>query len=121
MGDETLNSIRSYLIKLHGDAQAAVIETHPTEFGQATMTWLFEQADTDGNGTIDKQELKDALHRLGFEWMDDARVDKLFLKADKDENESIDLDEFKATSPKFLQQSLIKLAKKNGADLGFLS
>eukprot|EP00929_Paragymnodinium_shiwhaense_P012196 TRINITY_DN11895_c0_g1_i10.p1 TRINITY_DN11895_c0_g1~~TRINITY_DN11895_c0_g1_i10.p1 ORF type:complete len:184 (+),score=59.58 TRINITY_DN11895_c0_g1_i10:86-637(+) len=121
LGDQNLNSIRNYLIKLHGDAQAAVIETHPSEFGQATMSWLFEQADTDGNGTIDKQELKDALHRLGFDWMDEGRVDKLFKKADKDDSESIDLEEFKTTSPKFLQQSLIKLAKKNGADLGFLS
>eukprot|EP00929_Paragymnodinium_shiwhaense_P059131 TRINITY_DN29600_c0_g1_i1.p1 TRINITY_DN29600_c0_g1~~TRINITY_DN29600_c0_g1_i1.p1 ORF type:complete len:183 (-),score=65.12 TRINITY_DN29600_c0_g1_i1:434-982(-) len=121
LGQENLVSIRNYLIKLHGDAQAKLIETHETEFGQATMEWLFKQADTDNNGIIDKAELTDALQRLGFNWMDETRVDKLFKKADKNENEEIELDEFKATSPKFLQQNLLKLAKKNGSDLGFMS
>eukprot|EP00929_Paragymnodinium_shiwhaense_P118777 TRINITY_DN90697_c0_g1_i1.p1 TRINITY_DN90697_c0_g1~~TRINITY_DN90697_c0_g1_i1.p1 ORF type:complete len:184 (+),score=60.43 TRINITY_DN90697_c0_g1_i1:102-653(+) len=121
LGEKNLEAIRGFLIKAHGDAQAAVIETHETEFGQGVMQWLFNEADVDGNGTIDKAELKDALQRLGFEWMDDDRVDKLFKKADKDGNDEIDLEEFKTVSPKFIKQSLIKLAKKNGADLGFLS
>jgi len=121
MGDENLNSLRNYFIKLHGDAQAAAIDTHESEMGQALMGWLFDQADKDGNGTIDKEELMEAVKRLGFTWMDDKRVDKLIKKADKNENEVLEYEEFAASSPKFLKQSLLKLAKKNGADLGLLS
>eukprot|EP00929_Paragymnodinium_shiwhaense_P082847 TRINITY_DN4385_c1_g1_i4.p2 TRINITY_DN4385_c1_g1~~TRINITY_DN4385_c1_g1_i4.p2 ORF type:complete len:184 (-),score=44.20 TRINITY_DN4385_c1_g1_i4:315-866(-) len=121
LGEENLDAIRRYLIKAHGDVQAAALDTHETTLGQGAMEWLFTQADKDGNGVIDKEELKDAVQRLGFTWMDDKKVDQLFKKADKDGNEEIDLEEFKTVSPKYFKQSLIKLAKKNGADLGFLS
>eukprot|EP00929_Paragymnodinium_shiwhaense_P082843 TRINITY_DN4385_c1_g1_i1.p1 TRINITY_DN4385_c1_g1~~TRINITY_DN4385_c1_g1_i1.p1 ORF type:complete len:184 (-),score=41.87 TRINITY_DN4385_c1_g1_i1:325-876(-) len=121
LGQKKLDAIRGYLIKAHGDAQAAAIDTHETTFGQGAMEWLFNRADQDGNGVIDKAELKEAVQRLGFAWMDDKKVDQLFKKADKDENDEIDLQEFKTVSPKYFKQSLIKLAKKNGSELGFLS
>lgn len=121
MGDENLNSLRNYFIKLHGDAQTAAIDTHDTEMGKAMMGWLFDQADKDKNGTIDKQELQEAMQKLGFDWMDEKRIDKFIKKADDNKDEVLQYEEFAKTSPKFLKQSLLKLAKKNGADLGFLS
>jgi len=121
MGEENLNSFRNAMIKLHGEAQAAAIDTHESGTGQAIMEWLFNEADADGNGTIDKEELVAACQRLGFEWMDDKRAEKLMKKADKNEDGVIELEEFKTTAPKFFKQSTLKLAKKNGADLGFLS
>jgi len=121
MGDENLNSLRNYFIKLHGEVQEAAIDTHETETGQALMGWLFEQADKDGNGVIDKAELMEAMEKLNFSWMDEKRIDKLIKKADKNDNEVLEYEEFAASSPKFLKQNLLKLAKKNGADLGLLS
>ena len=41
-------------------------------------------------------------------------------KADKDQNDVIDFEEFVKETPKVLRTSLVKLAKKNGHDLGFL-
>lgn len=121
MGDDNLKDMRNYFIKLHGDAQNAAIDTHDTEMGKQIMGWLFDQADKDGNGTIDKEELLAACQKLGFSWMDDKKASKLLKKADKDENEVIDREEFATTLPKFFKQSTLKLAKQNGADLGFLS
>jgi len=121
MGEENLNSLRNYFIKLHGNAQEVAIDSHESSFGQTMMGWLFEQADVDKNGTIDKEELLAACQKLGFSWMDEARAAKLLKKADKDDNGVIDYDEFVKTSPKYFKQSLLKLAKKNGAELGFLS
>jgi len=121
MGEENLNSFRRAMIQLHGDAQAAAIDTHDTSYGQAIMEWLFNEADADNNGSIDKEELISACKKLGFEWMDAKRADKLIKKADKNEDGVIQLDEFKTSAPKFFKQSTLKLAKKNGADLGFLS
>merc|ERR1719359_1110355 len=109
------------MIKAHGDAQAAAIATHETDLGQSMLEWLFNEADADGNGTIDKEELLSACQRLGFTWMDEKKASKLLKKADKDENEVIDREEFATTLPKFFKQSTLKLAKKNGSDLGLLS
>merc|ERR1719478_1974327 len=81
------------------------------------MGWLFDQADKDKNGTIDKQELQEAMQKLGFDWMDEKRIDKFIKKADDNKDEVLQYEEFAKTSPKFLKQSLLKLAKKNGADL----
>jgi len=121
IGEENLVNFRNAMIKLHGDAQANAIATHESGMGQSIMEWLFNEADTDGSGAIDKDELLVACKKLGFNWMDEKRVEKLMKKADKNEDGTMQLEEFKATAPKFFQQSTLKLAKANGADLGFLS
>ena len=82
---------------------------------------MFEAADADGNGTLDKQEVRDALHALGFKFVQAKQVDKIFERADLDGNEVIDFEEFVKETPKTLRTSLIKLAKQNGHDLGFLA
>ena len=38
------------------------------------VSQLFKIADKDGSGTIDKQELKDALNTIGFTHLGDAAV-----------------------------------------------
>lgn len=52
--------------------------------------------------------------------MDDAKVSELVARGDLDLNEVIDFEEFCAAAPKTLRTNLIKLAKQNGNDLGFL-
>ena len=38
--------------------------------------------DKDGNGTLDKEEVKDALQALGFTFIDNKDIDKIFKRAD---------------------------------------
>ena len=49
------------------------------------------------------------------------QIDGILARADADGNATIDLEEFISDAPKTLKTNLIKLAKQNGADLGFLS
>ena len=42
--------------------------------------------DKDGNGTLDKEEVKAALYALGFKFIEDKDVDKIFKRADSDKN-----------------------------------
>ena len=44
--------------------------------------------DKDGNGTLDKQEVKEALNALGFTFIEDKQVDVIFKRADGDKNGS---------------------------------
>ena len=56
---------------------------------------------------------------IGFS-VDECQLDGIVCKADLDENEVIDFEEFCSAAPKTLRMQLVKLAKKNGDDLGFL-
>ena len=47
-------------------------------------------------------------------------MDTIINKADADKNEVIDFEEFVKETPKVLRVTLVKLAKANGHDLGFL-
>ena len=55
----------------------------------------------------------------GFNWLDE-RAGDIVARSDVDENEVIDFEEFATAAPKTLRTNLIKLAKQNGNDLGFL-
>ena len=48
-------------------------------------------------------------------------IHMLICKADQDKNEVIDFEEFVKETPKALRTNLVKLAKQNGHDLGFLA
>ena len=48
--------------------------------------YLFSLRDKDGNGTLDKEEVKEALFALGFRFIEDKEVDKIFKRADSDGN-----------------------------------
>ena len=74
-----------------------------------------------GDGTVDRDELERALKKLGFYHLSSAQIDAIMNRADEDDNCVIDYDEFVDNAPKALKVNLVKLAKNNGADLGFLS
>jgi len=121
VGEQQLKDIRAQVIKLHGELMANFIDTANSPSGDFALEQLFKAADTDGSGKLDKEELKVALQKLGFSWMGDEKVEKVAAKGDKDDDGLIDLDEFKQMAPTVLRQNLLKLAKENGAELGFLS
>merc|ERR1712086_336959 len=95
MGRKELNTFRASVIAEHTKVISAFVDTSESKFGQIALKSMFEAADNDGNGTLDKQEVKAALNSLGF----------TFIKE----------------TPKTLRTSLVKLAKQNGHDLGFLA
>ena len=97
------------------------MDTSDSAFGQIVLKQLFEAADKDNSGALDREEVREALHALGFKFIRDKEVDKIFERGDLDGNEVIDFEEFVKETPKTLRSSLIKLAKQNGHDLGFLA
>ena len=120
LGDDKLNKLRAKVISLHSETIAGFVDTYDTTVGRAILKQLFELADRDNSGTIEQEELQVALRTLGFNWLQDKQVGKIFERADTDANGAIDLDEWMREAPKTLRTNLIKLAKKNGDDLGFL-
>ena len=82
---------------------------------------MFEYADKDRSGALDKEEVRAALHDLGFDFLQEKQVSGIMGRADLDGNEVIGFEEFVKETPRTLRMSLIKLAKQNGHDLGFLA
>jgi len=120
LGAEKLNKLRAKVISLHSDTIAGFVDTYETTVGRAVLKNLFELADRDSSGTIDQQELQTALRTLGFDWLQEKQVSKIFERADTDADGGIDFDEWMKEAPKTLRTNLIKLAKKNGGDMGLL-
>jgi EF-hand domain pair len=120
LGETKLNEVRAKAISLHGDVIKRFVETADTVLGQRVLEQLFALADVNRSGTIDIHELKVALHTLGFEWLREEQVRGIFERADTDTNGAIDLDEWIKEAPKTLKTNLVKLAKKNGGDMGLL-
>jgi len=121
VGDKAFLPFRAKVISKHTEVIQAFVETSDSPFGCMALQKLFEIADVDGNGTIDREELKIALQKLGFTHLKDAQIDAILKRADDDDNCVLDYDEFVKEAPKTLKVNLVKLAKSNGADLGFLS
>lgn len=120
LGEQELKELRASVITKHSKVIADFVDTSESKFGQLVLRRMFEYADKDGNGTLDREEVKAALLDLGFDFLDSKQVSTLMKKADSDKNEVIDFEEFVASTPKALRTNLVKLAKKNGHDLGFL-
>ena len=100
---------------------SAFVDTSESAFGQLVLKRMFEAADKDGNGTLDKEEVREALHALGFKFIQEKQIDQIFKRGDVNNDDVIDFEEFVKETPKTLRTSLIKLAKQNGHDLGFLA
>lgn len=120
LGDEKLNKIRAKAISMHGDIIKSFVDTSETALGDVVLKQLFQVADANESGTIDEQELGMALNSLGFQWLHEEQIKNIFQRADKDANGAIDLDEWIKEAPKTLKTNLVKLAKKNGGDMGLL-
>merc|ERR1712147_312149 len=98
-------------ITKHSKVIAEFVDTSESPFGQLVLRRMFDYADKDGNGSLDKEEVRAALNDLGFTFIDNKQVDLIFKKADSDKNEVIDFEEFVKETPKTLRTSLVKLAK----------
>jgi hypothetical protein len=121
MGEQELKELRANVIGKHSKVIADFVDTSESAFGQIVLKRMFEYADKDSDGQLTKEEVRDALNDLGFNFLDDKNIDKIMNKADKDKNEVIDFEEFVLETPKALRMNLVKLAKNNGHDLGFLA
>jgi len=120
-GKQELNTLRAKIIKEHAEVIGKFTNTADSKFGDSVLKLLFEWADKDNNGTIDEKELQRAFHALGCGFIPDKQINGMFKRADKDKNEDLDYQEWCVAAPKTLKTALVKLAKKNGHDLGFLA
>lgn len=121
LGEEALIKIRGKVIALHSDLIKSFVGTHDSTFGQAVLKQLFIFVDTDNSGYLDKAEVAVALEMLGFKWLGEKQVGKIFERADANGDEEISLEEFVSEAPKTLKVNLVKLAKSNGGEMGLLS
>jgi hypothetical protein len=120
VGEEKLNKVRAKAISLHSDVIASFVETSETVMGNIVLKQLFEITDKNRSGTIDENELKEALNALRFDWLQEKQIKGIFARADSDANGAIDMEEWLKEAPKTLRTNLIKLAKKNGGEMGLL-
>lgn len=120
LGQEQLNKIRGKVIAIHSDLIKSFVETSDSAFGKAVLKQLFNLVDTDNSGYLDREEVAVALNLLGFKWLGEKQVEKIFERADANGDNEISLEEFMAEAPKTLKTNLVKLAKTNGGDMGLL-
>jgi len=74
---------------------AEIVETHrkSKEEEKEALLQAFGIFDKNGDGTINKEELRQALTTLGFGKLSNDEVEELFSEADADENGYIDFNE----------------------------
>lgn len=121
LGDDQLNKVRAKAISMHSDVIKKFVDTYSTPSGKIALSTLYSLADTDGDGTLSREEIEIALNKLGFNWLKEKQISGIVKRADLDEDGVVDFEEFMEAAPKTLRTNLVKLAKKNGGELGFLS
>jgi hypothetical protein len=120
MGDTELNRLRGNIISMHSNVIKSFVATAESDFGNQVLRVLYSKTDQDGNGKIEMEELEKALQVLGFNWLQEKQIKGIFKRAGGEEKGYITLEEWEAEAPKTLKTNLVKLAKSNGGDLGFL-
>jgi len=120
LGNDKLIKIRAKTISIHSDLIKSFVATSDSAFGKAVLKQLFILVDVDKSGYLDKEEVGMALELLGFSWLKDKQVAKIFERADGNGDEEISMEEFMLEAPKTLKVNLVKLAKQNGGDMGLL-
>merc|ERR1719436_1547364 len=118
LGDDELKKVRAKVIGVHSDLIKSFVGTADSDFGRGVLRQLFDIVDADSSGYLDKSEIMTALSMLGFKWLGDKEVNRIFQRADANGDLEISLEEFMDEAPKTLKTNLIKLAKVNGNDLG---
>mmetsp|Transcript_16026 Transcript_16026/g.37139 ORF Transcript_16026/g.37139 Transcript_16026/m.37139 type:complete len:249 (+) Transcript_16026:292-1038(+) len=121
IGITELNKLRGKVIKMHSEVIGGFTETAQSEFGLQVLKVFFTLADKNGDGTIDEEELTVALSALGFDFLKEKEIAQIFKRADGDKNGALDFEEWSKAATPTLKKNLIKMAKKNGHDLGFLA
>lgn len=120
LGEVELNRLRGNAIAIHSDVIKNFVDTAETEFGTNVLRTLFKFADRNQNGKIEMNELEDALKTLGFHFLEEKQIQGIFKRAGGEEKGFLTTEEFMAEAPKTLKTNLVKLAKSNGGELGFL-
>ena len=118
VGKERFLSFRGRVIGAHTKVIQAFVDTSDSPFGCLALEKLFEMADLDGDGTIDRDELEKALKKLGLLpliW-GAARRDHEARRRRRQASSTM-MNSCKE-APKTLKTNLVKLAKNNGAELG---
>jgi hypothetical protein len=121
LGEDKLNKVRAKVISLHSDVIASFVDTAESEMGQRALRTLFQVTDKNHNGKIEAEELAAAFQALGFDWLKEKQVKGILERADVNGDGVIDFEEWIREAPKTLRTNLIKLAKKNGGELGLLA
>lgn len=120
LGVDQLTKVRAKIIGMHSDLIKSFVASSDSEFGKSVLRQLFNLVDTDNSGYLDKDEIAVALNTLGFKWLGEKEVNKIFARADANGDSEISLEEFMEETPKTLKVNLIKLAKQNGGEMGLL-
>jgi len=120
LGQDELKKVRAKVISIHSELIKDFISTADSDFGKVVLRQLFNIVDADNSLYLDKAEVEQALSMLGFNWLGEKEVNRIFKRADENGDLEISLDEFMIEAPKTLKINLIKLAKVNGDELGLL-
>lgn len=120
LGEEELNRIRANAISIHSDTIKNFVSTADTKFGSQVLATLYKLSDKNKNGKIEMEELELALKAIGFNFLGEKQIKGIFNRAGGEEKGFITLEEWMAEAPKTLKTNLVKLAKTNGGELGFL-
>ena len=86
VGKERFLSFRGRVIGAHTKVIQAFVDTSDSPFGCLALEKLFELADLDGDGTVDRDELERALKKLGFYHLSSGQIDSIMKRADEDDN-----------------------------------
>jgi hypothetical protein len=121
MGDAELNKLRGKVIGLHSEVIGNFVNTSDTPFGKKVLKQMYAAFDADRNGTLEESELEALLLTLGFSHLNAKQIHGIFERADADHDGHITEEEWMNEAPKTLRTNLIKLAKKNGGDMGLLA
>ena len=120
VGEKKINEIRGKFISLHSGVIKDFVATYDSWFGRRAIQDMFIAADIDRNGEIDSEEMKELLLNLGFTHLKEKQMNGIFKRADTNGDGVLSMEEFSSEIPNTLKTNLVKLAKKNGGEMGLL-